>query len=224
MEGKKCIAVTLIAMVVLFYPVAGVDAGFSDWLWWLNPGGSFSDRVVSGQGGTTSSSSSYSTAGPIAYYVDPLTLSNACSLVSTRSVTAGGEIPQISTAAIFTVLEAPAPYGAFRPAYSDTDKTIRHNAGTLNYTLLRNLAPVGSTPALETVASRLKRPWLDHQGGWVGRIHHPVENMPDYGREIATRIGEGALMLYVDFPPEPKAKLLHGYVQLGIDLYGIATW
>ncbi len=48
MEGKKCIAVTLIAMVVLFYPVARVDAGFSDWLWWLNAGGSFSDRVDSG--------------------------------------------------------------------------------------------------------------------------------------------------------------------------------
>ena len=153
----------------------------------------------------------------------PLTLSNACSLVSTESVASGGKAPQINTAAVLTVLDAAAPQGAFRPAYSGADKSIRHNASELNYSLLRNLTPVGNTPALGTVARYFERPWLDHKSGWEARCQHPAQNMPDYGREMATQIGEGALMLHLNFSREQKATLLCRYVQLGIDLYGIAT-
>jgi len=151
----------------------------------------------------------------------PLVLSNPCSLVSTESVASSGQRPQIAGAAVLTILDAPAPQGAFRPAYSGSDKSVQHHADQLDYSLLRTLAPVANTPALETVAKYFERPWLDHRGGWLGRYQHPAKNMPDYGREIATQIGIGALMLHLDFSREQKAKLLHRYVQLGIDLYGV---
>jgi hypothetical protein len=66
-------------------------------------------------------------------------------------------------------------------------------------------------------------PWIDHQAGWVARYQHPSLNMPDYGREMYTNIGIGALMLHLNFTNAQKETLLTRYVQLGIDFYGILT-
>jgi len=40
--------------------------------------------------------------------------------------------------------------------------------------------------------------------GWVGRALHPTDNMPDYGREISLRIGDGALMLQLNYSDPEK--------------------
>ena len=110
----------------------------------------------------------------------------------------------------------------FRPPYSGSDKTIRFNRSQLDYSRLGRLAPVSNTPALATVERYFERPWLDHVPHWPARFLHPLDNMPDYGREMATQVGIGALMLHLNLSDAAKEPLLIRYAQLGIDLYGIA--
>jgi hypothetical protein len=154
---------------------------------------------------------------------NPLIVEPGSSLVSTISIDKAGNTPQLKTAAVLTVLSAAPPAGSFRPPYSGTDKTIRYDKSQLKYSLLKKLAPVGSTPSLTSVEQQFERPWIDHRGTAGGRYYHPTDNMPDYGREIATAVGEGALMLQLDFTDQQKETLLVRYVQLGIDLYGIVA-
>ncbi|MFK7801944.1 MAG: hypothetical protein AB8G95_09950 [Anaerolineae bacterium] len=152
---------------------------------------------------------------------NPLNIPVSSSLVSTISRDDAGVRPQLETAAILTVLDAPAEDGSFRPPYSGSDKSIRHQTDQINWSLLKNLDPVGNMPDLSAVERNFERPWLDHVPNWLGRELHPTDNMPDYGREISTKIGVGALMLHLDFPQNEKETLLIRYLQLGIDFYGI---
>ena len=152
---------------------------------------------------------------------NPLVIQPGSSLVSSVSMTNVGNCPQLKTVAILTVLSEPAPECSFRPPYCGTDKTIQFRKNRLDFSVLKSLKPVPSIPAITDVERYFERPWIDHVPGWLGRYHHPKENMPDYGREIAKNVGVGALMLNLDFFPEQKEKLLIRYVQLGIDLYGI---
>ena len=152
---------------------------------------------------------------------NPLVVQPGSSLVSTTSVDAAGNVPQLKTAAILTVLSAAPAAGSFRPPYCGTDKTIHFNKSQLNYALLQKFTPVAGTPALADVEQQFERPWIDHRGTAGGRYYHPADAMPDYGREISTAVGEAALMLQLNYTDQQKEKLLVRYVQLGIDLYGI---
>ena len=143
------------------------------------------------------------------------------SLVSTISITEDGHKPQLRAAAILTVLPEPAPEGSFRPPYCGTNKTIKFNKDQLDYSWLANLKPVPGAPDIMTVERYFERPWIDHIPGWLGRYHHPTENMPDYGREMAMQVGIGALKLNLNLSNQMKEVLLNRFVQLGIDLYGI---
>ncbi len=155
---------------------------------------------------------------------NPLILPNGSSLISTQSISAAGYRPQVYAAAILTVLASAPSSGSFRPPYCGTDKTIKYNISQLTsakYTLLGRLTPVAGTPSLATVEAYFERPWIDHLSVWTCRYIHPLANMPDYGREMATEIGIGALMLQLDFTDSEKELLLIRYLQLGIDFYGI---
>ncbi len=154
--------------------------------------------------------------------LNPLLVPANSSLVSSISVPQAGALPQLQTAAILTVLPAPPPAGSFRPAYSGNDKTIRFNRSQLNHALLSRLPPVSGTPDLAAVERLFERPWLDHVPNWPARFLHPLDNMPDYGREMSTQVGIGALMLHLNFSDAAKETLLVRFVQLGIDLYGVA--
>ena len=154
---------------------------------------------------------------------NPLVLAGNSSLVSTISADAAGNLPQLQRAAVLTVLTSPAAPGSFRPPYCGTDKTIKFNKSALNYSLLKSLAPVAGTPTLASAEGMFAAPWIDHQSGWVARYQHPSSNMPDYGREMYTNIGIGALMLHLNFTNAQKETLLVRYVQLGIDLHGVLT-
>jgi len=150
----------------------------------------------------------------------PLTVAIGSSLVSTISSERGAR-PQVKVAAVLTVLDSPADDGSFRPPYSGSDKSIKFNRSDLNLSLLKKLEKVESTPKIEDVAGYFEKPWIDHVPNWTARYIHPSENMPDYGREISTKIGEAALMLHLDYSDEDKETLLIRFVQLGIDLHGI---
>jgi hypothetical protein len=153
----------------------------------------------------------------------PLVVQPGSSLVSTISIDKAGNVPQLKTAAVLTVLAAAPPAGSFRPAYSGTDRSIRYNKSQLKYSLLEKFAPVTYTPTLAIIEQQFERPWIDHRGTAGGRYYHPTDNMPDYGRDMSRAIGDAALILHLNFTDQQKEKLLIRFVQLGIDLYGIVA-
>ena len=153
---------------------------------------------------------------------NPLVVDAGSSLVSTISVDALAQA-QLQAAAVLTVLNSAPAVGSFRPPYSGADKTVNFHVDDLQgqMSLLQELAPVADTPTLASMEAAFEHVWLDHVPTFYGRQHHPRNNMEDYGRDIAAKVGEGALMLHLDFTEAEKETLLIRMVQLGIDLYGI---
>ena len=168
----------------------------------------------------------------------PLTVPVDSSLVSNISRVDPGSSnrSQMYACSILTVLsEAPAE-GSFRPPYSGSDKSVLHNVSDIEeegkgFSLLGTLQPVLSTPLIETYEGYFEKVWLDHKGYWSGRFAHPSSHMPDYGRDISNRIMAAAMLLNLDLTggnPELdnadiKRTLLIRFLQLGIDLYGVAV-
>ena len=155
----------------------------------------------------------------------PLQLASGSSLISTISWTdsstpANGSFSQLKTASVLTVLDAAAAQGSFRPPYAGTDKTIRHNEADLDYTALALLNTAAAQPDLTTTADNFERVWLDHCSSWTSRYLHPVENMPDYGRDFTSLYGTGALLLQLNNSKAEKRDLLVRMTQIGIDFYG----
>lgn len=154
---------------------------------------------------------------------DPLTVPADSSLVSTISVEEADARPGIHTAAVLTVVDEPPAEGSFRPPYSGDDKTSAFTVDDLDRSLLPALEPVEGAPDAQTLAGDFDRVWLDHVPGWNGRSIHPVTSMPDYGRLLAAKLGEGYLTLMLDQPEEAKEALLVNLVQVGIDFHGIVA-
>jgi hypothetical protein len=154
----------------------------------------------------------------------PLTVPAGSSLLSSESYStwATGDNPQLKTIAILTVLASPPPAGSFRPAPVGTNKSITWNKSKLNYSKLRSLAPVASTPSLSSVEALFERPWIEQGTTWVSRYMHPGENQPTYGREIAQTLSQGLLSLQLNYSKTQKEKLLVRLVQYGLDIYGSA--
>ncbi len=162
---------------------------------------------------------------------NPLTIQPGFSLVSSISLPEPGISPQLKTAAVLTVLNTPIQNDYyFRPPYVNLTKEIKFNKDQLNYSLLSNLVPIG-LPRLEqqlgdlqheSVERMFERPWIDHIPTGMGSPIHPADNMLHYGAYISHQTGIGALTLHSDYTNQEKETLLIRYVQLGIDLYGVA--
>lgn len=127
----------------------------------------------------------------------------------------------LSDAAVLTCVAAPPPADAFRPAYAGTSQRF-HTASQLRTGLLPRLKPVAGTPDFARIARLFERPWLDHTSSWLVQHTMPGRNQPVYGREFARLTSLASLMLLLDVPEEQRRPLLIGYVQLGIDLAGLA--
>lgn len=130
----------------------------------------------------------------------------------------------MKTAAVLTSLSEIPPADAFRPSYAGGEKVI-YRASDLQWNRLLNL-PVDrekyDVPEFEDVARYLDRPWIDHlNGAWQGQWLLPVENQPNYGREMARIVGIASLMLNMDATKDEKRDLLYRLVQYGIDLKGL---
>jgi hypothetical protein len=154
----------------------------------------------------------------------PLQLPPGTSLLSSESFVphATGDKPQLKTIAILTVLDRPAPSGAFRPPPVGSDKTLRWNKSQLDYRKLRSLRSVAHAPRLSAVERLFERPWIEQGTTWASRYLHPAENQPAYGREIAHTLALGLLTLQLDHSDRKKETLLVRLVQYGIDIYGSA--
>ncbi len=161
--------------------------------------------------------------------VFPLVLRPGQSLVSTDSVkTIGERTPDtvkgqycrgpLRTAVVLTCLEKPPPPDAFRPAYVGTWKEM-FTASQLR-TDLPELKPPARIPDVSMYERYLERIWLDHQRQWVNRRMHPLENMPDYGREITNIVSTVGLMCLLEDPHQHYRKLRLAFIQKGIDYFG----
>lgn len=153
----------------------------------------------------------------------PLIINAGHSLISSESFNPASETistpPMVKSVEILTVLsEAPAA-GSFRPGYSTLDKTIRYNVSDIDYGKLTNLTQVAGQVDTTTAASYINGTWIDHNESWTGRMIHPDDAMPNYGREISGQLGTCALTLLCNYTNAQKETLLIRFLQIGIDLY-----
>jgi hypothetical protein len=161
----------------------------------------------------------------------PLELKPGESLVSTASVNEiGDKTPDtvrgqycrgpLRTAVVLTCLKEIPPVDAFRPAYVGTWKEM-FTAQQLRRDRLPRLKAPATVPDAGTYERYLERIWLDHMREWVNRKMHPLENMPDYGREITNIVSDVALLLLLEDSRKERETLLLRFVQKGIDYYGV---
>ncbi len=149
---------------------------------------------------------------------------------------------KLKTAAVLTVVGEVPPVDAFRPPYFGAEKPIFRKSD-INYSLLPKLIPPQkiSNPSYDfedisagrlgrrtqdgSIADQFKRfferPWILHVSDWQGRQSHPIENMPNYHREVYRVVQEGAILSLLDLDaidgPGELDKVLIAFLQLGID-------
>jgi len=155
----------------------------------------------------------------------PLYLAPNTSLMSTIS----HESPPQSTrpleiGAILTVLAEAPPANSFRPPYVGDDKTVRYTTADVRGHLLPSLArgSIG-VPHPETFMTSSISHW-DHGVRWQKEHTIPTDNNSGYGRDVSHRFDQALGILISDFPLADKERLLHWFVQVGIDLYGVVDW
>jgi hypothetical protein len=160
----------------------------------------------------------------------PLTVATNSSVVSSISKLDYSQFTQIEVFAVLTVVDSIPAAGSFRPPYIGTgSRASLFNANQLDYTKLQKLAPPSSTPDITTVAGYFEKTWYEQDLNWTGRFLHPsYMAVSGYGRDMARRTGDAALLLQLDYTNAQKAPLLTNFVQYGIDIYGIlingGTW
>jgi hypothetical protein len=165
----------------------------------------------------------------------PLTLNPNDSLISHQSIessTGSSDVTgytivndaaaYVQDASVLTCLATIPPADAFRPPYCGT-KTI-HREADLNTASLGTVSITGqpTTAEIGAVATMFEKSWIDFKTGWTGRPVHPINNMPNYGREFSNAVARAAVLLNLNYTTAEKRDLLIYFTQLGIDLYGIA--
>lgn len=154
---------------------------------------------------------------------NPLILPAGSSLVSTISHPTAGNRPQLTDAAVLTVLASAPAANSFRPPYCGTDKTIIATEADIDWSKVKSLAKPSSTPLLSTVADYFTRPWIEIRTEFGGREMHPSNNQPNYGRDLSNRLELGLLSLQLNYTTAQKRNLMVRLVQYGIDVYGAAV-
>lgn len=154
---------------------------------------------------------------------NPLVIDAPASLASSISRAEPGEALNVLTIAVLTILDETPPANAFRPPFVGADnKQITHTLADLNTNLLPNLAvPSGIWTTVAEVAASFEKPWVEHIQDWQKELFCPPNNMPNYGREVASYVSNAALMLTLDVDQAGKLLLLKRFVQLGLDYYGM---
>jgi hypothetical protein len=163
----------------------------------------------------------------------PLKIKGDASVVKavSASVAKSNCLPCLQYAAVLTVLAKPATNSStmLRPPYFGKRKIsfpVDFSLWTKNLPRL----PASCCSAIKelsfhTLAKRYAGVQLDHLEGWTGRSLHPIDNMPDYGASIGRDAATTILrMLLDDFDAtsELHRKVLIGYMQMSVDLLGMA--
>lgn len=152
----------------------------------------------------------------------PIQLAGGDVLVSARSKYSYPDF--IQTVCALTVVSSAPPEGSFRPGIYGTDRTVKWNKSQLNYSVLRNLAPVAGAPTKAEVEAMLPPlPWFEWAQIFSGNLLQPIDNTAtnnrQYGREIAYRSGVIGLWLNLSNSQAEKEKAVIQFVQNGIDIH-----
>ncbi len=150
----------------------------------------------------------------------PLVLQPNQALVKVISNTDPALLPQIRTCSVLTCLAQVPPADSFRPPYAGPDHEVVYDATMLDWNALAALQPAPGQPNIATEVAKFERPWLDHCPGWVSRYLHPIENMPDYGRDLAADYAQAALLCNLNVTVAERRTLVMRLVQIGIDFWG----
>jgi hypothetical protein len=165
----------------------------------------------------------------------PIDLVPGDSLASSISVGVPGEVENwlregngersdspVESVSILTCMDRAVPEDAFRPPYADRESRI-YRLSDVDRALLPRLAPPSpvETGFIEMFADRLVRPWVDNLFyGFDAQVGY----MAMYGREMGRVAGIVSLLLMLDLPAEQQEaqeRLLIGFLQRGIDLWGL---
>ena len=212
------------------YPLSINDAG------WIKNGSMVNpDPTNTSQGYDNSASPFYIAGLNVALDTSfPITINTESSLVSSKSDPEGSR-PQLEDISILTIVDTEPNVGDFRPPYCGSDKTSNYNVSAfvtqdVYDSILGKLTPATGVPSQATAERKVQRPHLEHIRGFNGEDIRPVDNFftghgtsPTYGEYICESSGIVALWLHCDYSDEVKKKTLTGYVQVGIDYYGIVA-
>lgn len=154
---------------------------------------------------------------------NPLVADAGSSLISSISYATAQNRPQLSDAAVLTVVAAAPAANSMRPPYCGTDKSHNWNADDMDYDILLSLVPVPGTPTLSSVSDLFTRPWIEIETYVTGREMHPYNNQPIYGRDMAHAVGNAAMSLLLNYTNEQKEMLYIRLCQYGLDVYGAAV-
>jgi len=156
---------------------------------------------------------------------NPLSITSG-SLVSSITHPEPEHRPQLTDAAVLTVVSTKPAEGSFRPPYSGENKTHYWNKSDIEWNLLPGLDKnnISNLPDIPELEGLIQKVWLDHGGGTHrGRTYHPSNHMEIYGRDMAVITGDVALALMLDYPRDNIEYLLVYFLQLGIDWYGVTN-
>jgi hypothetical protein len=155
----------------------------------------------------------------------PLSLTGLSSLMSTVSLLSSHPSyskTRIGDAAVLTVVSSVPAVNSFRPAYCGTSKKL-FTEEDLDYSGLVSLPFPASAPTLSTVEGWFDMVFLDHAPWASGSQIHPINGWPWYGEDISARLEQASLYLHGNLTNDQKRDLMIGFVQLGIDQYGIVS-
>ena len=145
----------------------------------------------------------------------------------------GGVGRSVTNEICVLTVSADAPQsGSFRPSlFSTNPREVRYNKSDINYSILKNLAPVPATPSTEDIESRLPAlPWFEFDNTWVQTQYGPANNFaadggptyPNassvYGRNIAYKWSYVALWLNTANSQAVKEKAMVQTIQAGLDI------
>ena len=151
---------------------------------------------------------------------NPLVLEPGNRVIKVISLVPNQTHRSLRTASVLTSLDEPPPMGSFRPPYAGPLRGAMFHEGMIQWSRLASLPPAAGVPSIHEIASRIERVWLDHCPSWIGRIMHPFENMPDYGRDLSSLLGVAALLANCDYPLKQRRELVIRLIQIGLDNYG----
>jgi hypothetical protein len=138
----------------------------------------------------------------------------------------------VKSVSILSCLEKPVPADAFRPSYCDRGQKmylardlkrdllpkLKYGKDTYDWPMMKGVF-AGKKSTAEDWALLFERPWIEIC--WFA-FDAPLEYQPGYGHIIARVESVVSLILATDLPQEKKERLLIGFTQYGIDLWGIA--
>ena len=139
----------------------------------------------------------------------------------------------INEICVLTILPEAPPAGSFRPSlFATTTRVIQYNKSDINYTILKNFAPVPATPSQANIEMRLPAlPWFEYDNSWVQTQYGPANNFaadggpltyPNtssvYGRNIGYKWSYVALWLNTENSQSVKEKAMIQTIQAGLDI------